>query len=299
MKKANGMLMIPTSLLPIFLMCIGSILIGSSAIFVRLSDLGPMATGFYRMLFALPLLALWMKWEKKNEPITTQLPIGNISGLALAGAFFAFDLALWNCSIDHTTIVNSTLFNNTAAFFVPLIMWLFFGEKQTSRLFIAALIGFGGCICLVKESLSFNPQYLIGDFVALCSGLMVASYIISLTKIRDRVSTGFLMFWTGACSVLFLGFFTYLFGENFWPLTFLDFISIFGQAVLVHALGQGLIAYSLGKIPAMYAAIILFLAPVTGAILGWIFYAESLSLTKIVGMILVMVSIVAVKRRSM
>lgn len=296
--KATGTFMIPPSFLPIFLMCIGSILIGSSGIFVRLSDLGPMATGFYRMLFALPLLALWMKWEKKNEPITVRLPIGNISGLVFAGAFFAFDLALWNWSIDHTTIVNSTLFNNTAAFFVPLIMWLFYGEKQTSRLFVAALIGFAGCICLVRESLSFNPANLIGDFVALCSGVMVALYLIALKQIRDRVSTGFLMFWTGGASVLFLGFFTCLFGEIFWPLSLLDFISIFGQAVLVHVLGQGCIAYSLGRIPAMYAAIILFLAPVTGAILGWIFYSENLSLTKVVGMIFVMVSIVAIKKRA-
>jgi len=288
------------TLASILLMCLGSILIGSSAIFVRLSDLGPLTTGFYRMLFALPLLVVWMRWEKEEQtqPSHNRLFLSDFWGLVIAGAFFAIDLALWNWSIDHTTIVNSTLLNNTAAFYVPLIMWLVFKEKPSPRILIAAAIGFLGCSFLVGESFSISLKNLLGDMVALLSGLMVALYLISLKHIRDRVLTGFLMFWTGGCATLFLGFFSYLAGEGFWPLTLKDFVSIFGQAVLVHALGQGLIAYSLGKIPAAYAAIILFLAPVTGALLGWMLYAESLSMAKLFGMALVMVSIVAVRKKS-
>ncbi|MBS0271227.1 MAG: DMT family transporter [Proteobacteria bacterium] len=280
----------------IFLACMGSALIGSSGIFVRLSDLGPLTTGFYRMLFALPLLALWMGWEKQNGTILTILPRYHLIPYILAGAFFAFDLALWNWSIDHTTIVNSTLFNNTAAFFVPLIMWLFFREKQSLRFLITVSIGFMGCLFLIGESLSISYDNLFGDIVALCSGLMVALYLISLKRIRDESATGFLMFWTGSISVLFLASFAYMSGESFWPLSMNDFTSILGQALLVHVLGQSLLAYSLGKIPANYVALILFLAPVSAAILGWIFYGEALSLIKIIGIITIMVSILCVKK---
>lgn len=283
----------------ILLMCLGSALIGSSAVFVRLSDLGPLATGFYRMLFALPLLMMWMRWEKKDHsyPLHDRASPRNIWGLIIAGLFFALDLALWNWSIDHTTIVNSTLLNNTAALYVPLLMWLLFKEKPSLRILIAALIGFLGCSFLVGESFSVSFKYLLGDMVALLSGLMVAFYLISLKQIRDHVLTGFLMFWTGGIATLFLALFAYLAREAFWPLSFQDFISIFGQAVLVHTLGQGLITYSLGRIPASYAAIILFLAPVTGALLGWALYAESLSMAKLFGMALVMISIVFVRKR--
>jgi hypothetical protein len=41
----------------------GGIAIGFSPIFVRLSELGPIATGFHRLFLALPLLRLWMQWE--------------------------------------------------------------------------------------------------------------------------------------------------------------------------------------------------------------------------------------------
>lgn len=287
-----------TQLQAILFACIGSSLLGASGIFVRLSDLGPIATGFYRMLFALPILAVWMMWERQEEMIPSVFPIKHKGLLFLGGVFFALDLALWNWSIDYTTIVNSTLFNNTAAFFVPLIMWVGFSQKPTLQYSLAALIGFAGCVCLVGESFSISYTNLLGDLVALLSGFVVALYLVALKFIRADTATGFIMFWTGFVAVLFLFALSYLFGESFSPLTLKDIVSIFGQAIFVHTLGQSLLAYSLGKIPANYTAVILFLAPVTGALLGWLIYDEALNTIKIIGIVLIMVSIVAVKTKA-
>ena len=130
------------------------------------------------------------------------------------------------------------------------------------------------------------------------SGFALALYLISLKSIRETVATGFIMFWTGLVALFFLAYLTYLFGESFFPLTLKDIVSIFGQAILIHVLGQSLLAYSLGKIPANYTAIILFLAPMTGAILGWLMYDEALNMMKVIGMFLIMVSIIAMRERS-
>jgi drug/metabolite transporter (DMT)-like permease len=262
----------------IIFMCVGSVLIGTSPIFVRLSDLGPMATGFYRMLLALPLLGLWMKWERKSNLVHNKLQGNDFVILVFAGALFALDLGLWNWSVDHTTIVNSTLFNNTAAFFVPLIMWVFFQKTPSFRFILATSVGFIGCILLIGQSISLSYENLLGDVIALSSGLMVALYLISLKYIRERISTGFLMFWTGFFSFIFLSLFVYLSGESLGPFTFQDAISIAGQAVLVHTIGQSLLAISLGKISSSYAALILFLAPVNAAVLGWLIYSEALGI---------------------
>lgn len=283
---------------PVLLACFGSIFIGSSGIFIRLSDLGPITTGFYRTLFALPFLALWMRWEQQKGLIQHIFPKRDYLGLLGAGIFFALDLTLWNWSIDHTTIVNSTLFNNTAAFFVPFFMWIVFRQKQSLRFLLTATVCFLGCICLVGDSISVNLTYVWGDVVALVSGTMVALYLIALRRIREDISTGFLMFWTGLLALLFLGGFALLSGESFWPLTWKDIISISGQALVVHVLGQSLLAYSLGKIPANYVALILFLAPVTAGVLGWAFYDETLGFLKIVGMLLIVVSIMSLKRNT-
>src|ERR1700738_629245 len=44
----------------------GGIAIAFSPIFVRLSELGPIATGFHRLFLALPLLWLWMHWDGRH-----------------------------------------------------------------------------------------------------------------------------------------------------------------------------------------------------------------------------------------
>jgi drug/metabolite transporter (DMT)-like permease len=284
-------------LFSILLACGGGTLLGFSPIFVRASDLGPMTTGFYRLLFSLPLLWVWMTYERcNNTEKKLKITRNDALVLALAGGFFAFDLALWNWSIDYTAIVNATLFNNTSAFFVPLFMWMIFSEKQNPRTFLAAIFGFMGCVLLGVESYNISMDNFLGDFVALLSGFMVTAYVITVKKIRDRVPTGLLMFWTSIASLVGMGIFGILFEESFWPLTYNDWISVLGQGLLVHVMGQGFLAYSFGKIPASYGALIMLLAPVTAALLGWIIYGESLSLIKIIGVSVIMTSIIAVRK---
>src|SRR5882672_5465747 len=45
---------------------VGGIAIGFSPILVRVSELGPIATGFHRLFLALPLLWLWMRWDERH-----------------------------------------------------------------------------------------------------------------------------------------------------------------------------------------------------------------------------------------
>lgn len=283
------------SLFPILMACAGGMLLGLSPICVRAADLGPMATGFYRLLFAMPFLWIWMRQENLPARNMRSLSKNDYVFLSLAGAFFAIDLALWNWSIDYTAIVNATLFNNTSAFFVPLVMWLVFSQQQTKSTYLTAIVGFLGCVLLGVESFNISLENLVGDIVALLSGLMVTAYVITIKKIRDHMSTGPIMFWTSLVSLAGMGLFGVLFKESFRPLTSHDWVSVIGQAILVHVMGQGFLAYSFGKIPASYGALIMLLAPVTAAILGWLIFGETLSLIKLIGISIIMGSIVAVK----
>ena len=100
----------------------GAIAIGFSPIFVRLSELGPVATGFYRLLLALPLLWLWMRWEQRAAAETRRvaaLPI------AVAGILFAGDILFWHWSITTTTVADATLFANFAPVIVTVGAWLY------------------------------------------------------------------------------------------------------------------------------------------------------------------------------
>src|SRR5205823_14899739 len=103
----------------------GALAIGSSGIFVRLSETGPTATAFWRGAFALPLLAVWAGLEPRARaaatpptatPPTATPPTATPMARSWrdpmffwAGVFFAGDLALWHASLLLTSVAASTL----------------------------------------------------------------------------------------------------------------------------------------------------------------------------------------------
>lgn len=76
----------------------GATLLGLSPIFVRLSELGPQATNFWRFALALPILAVWATLSGRDRAGTTR----EISWLLLAGLFFGAEVGLWAAALDFT-----------------------------------------------------------------------------------------------------------------------------------------------------------------------------------------------------
>lgn len=73
---------------------LGAIAVGASPIFVRLSELGPSATAFWRLALALPAPLLWPEVAGRRER-TARRPSGYGDHFApvLAGLFFTGDIA--------------------------------------------------------------------------------------------------------------------------------------------------------------------------------------------------------------
>src|ERR1043165_6291474 len=108
--------------------------IGFAPVLVRLSETGPTATAFFRLLFALPLLWLWAGIDRRQvtsfrQPASRR----DFLLLALGGLFFTADLSIWHWSLQFTTVTNSTLITNIASVFVTLGAWMLLGEKITKR----------------------------------------------------------------------------------------------------------------------------------------------------------------------
>ncbi|HMQ52456.1 MAG TPA: EamA/RhaT family transporter, partial [Anaerolineae bacterium] len=101
----------------LILLLVGGAAIAFSPIFVRLSELGPVATAFWRMALALPAFWLWAAW-----PVSGSSPAppawGHYRWLGLAGIFFAGDLIAWHWALEFTTVSNSTILANCAPILV-------------------------------------------------------------------------------------------------------------------------------------------------------------------------------------
>jgi drug/metabolite transporter (DMT)-like permease len=270
---------------------LGATAIGFAPIFVRISELGPIATAFYRLLFSLPALWLWYGLEQRRAPRSTTRAGTEINGFVLAGLFFAADLAVWHWSLRFTSVANATLFPNFAPVFVTLAGFLFFGERF-SKMFLAGMaLAIAGAVILMGESLNLGASHLLGDALALATALFYAGYIVVVGRLRSRHGTAKIMAWSGlvTCAALLPA--ALLSGESLWASSAQGWAVLAALGLFSHALGQSLIAYALAHLPAAFSSVALLLQPAVAALLAWLLLAEALGLRQAAGAAIILAGI--------
>jgi drug/metabolite transporter (DMT)-like permease len=273
------------------LLVFGALAVGVSPIFVRLSDLGPSATAFWRIALALPVFALAIaRTDRRPAGLRDHL------GLALAGLCFAGDLAVWHWSIRLTSVANSTLLANVAPLFVALISWLALGERF-SRGFVGAMaVAFAGVIVLMGGDLELGPAYLIGDGLGLVTAMFLSGYLLSVKRLRARFSTAIIMTYSGVVTALALLAVTLLSGESLLPPGWHGWAVLLGLALLSQAGGQGSVAYALAHLPAAFSSLVMLIEPAAAALFAWILLGEPMGALQIGGGIVILVGIVLARR---
>lgn len=254
----------------------GAIAIGFAPIFVRLSEVGPSATAFWRIALAVPVFWLWTSFEGQNSTQPTSRPVGYL-WLGLAGLFYAGDLTVWHWSLQFTTVANATLLTNFAPIFVALGAWLVWGQRF-SRTFLSGLVlAITGAALLISASLSLSVQHLRGDALGLVSAMFYGSYILTVKQLRGHFSAATIMMWGGLASCAAILFIVLLSGEQFLALTLTGWVVLISLALVSQVGGQGLIAYALRHLPAPFSSVTLLLQPVVATFLAWVILNETLS----------------------
>lgn len=278
---------------------VGAVLIGASPIFVRLSELGPMATAFYRPFLAIPVLMLWMVTDQHKNP-EARRPVGRSDyfRLFLAGAFFSGDLAFWHLSIMNTSVANATLFANFAPIFVTLGAWLLYSHKVTRQYLIGMALALAGALTLAGGSFAISPENLLGDFFGLITALFLACYILAISRLRAGFSTATTMAWSSLGTAAVLLPVALLSGEEMIAVTLYGWMILVGLALLSHAAGQGAIAYALAHLPPGFSSIGLLLEPIAAALLAWIILAEAVTPWQAGGGAIILWGIVMARRGS-
>jgi drug/metabolite transporter (DMT)-like permease len=270
---------------------LGALALGVSPIFVRLSDLGPSATAFWRIALALPVFALGLsRAERRPAGLRDHL------GLALAGSCFAGDLAVWHWSIRLTSVANSTLLANVAPVFVALIGWAALGERFSRGFVVAMAVSFAGVIVLMGGDVELGPAYLAGDGLGLITALFLAGYLLSVKRLRMRFSTATIMTYSGATTALLLLVVTLLSGESLMPPGWHGWAVLLGLALLSQAGGQGSIAYALAHLPAAFSSLVMLIEPAAAAVFAWLLLAEPMGGLQIGGGIIILAGIVLARR---
>ncbi len=285
-----------TKRLALLALAVGIAGVGFAPIFMRLSELGPNATAFYRVAFALPFLMLWHALERRpglsgGAGERRRMRRADWLLLALSGLLWSGDLVFWHWSISLTNIANSTFFACSSPVFVILGAWLFFGER-ISRGFLAGfaltLVGGAG---LLGSSLASGGGDLLGDAFGIVTAFFFGSYMLTIKHLRAGLPTGAIMFWSGVFSLPGLLLAALLTGEGLVTGSLFGWSMILGLALLAHVLGQGLAAYALAHLPASFASVAFLGEPVVAAILGWLILAETLGPLQAAGCVIIIAGV--------
>jgi drug/metabolite transporter (DMT)-like permease len=278
----------------------GAIAIALAPIFVRLSQVGPGATAFWRMSLALPALWLLSGIERRGASRPRRVESGmDYRRLTAAGLFFAGDLAFWHWSIKFTSVANATLLANFMPIFVTLGSWLLFNQRVSAKFILSMLVAFAGTILIVGVSFSLSLQHLWGDGLGLITAVFYAGYIISVKRLRSQFSTATVMAWSGLVTSIVLLPVTVAFGESLLPVDVWGWLVLLGLALVSQVGGQGLIAFALAHLPASFSSLTLLIQPVMAAVFAWLILSESIAPLQATGGALVLAGIFFARRESL
>ena len=179
----------------------GGAAIALSPILIRLADVGPLSSAFWRAALAAPVLLAWMVWEARQNRMAISADSGPKESarphmqvaLIAAGLAFAGDLAFWHLSVIYTSVANATLLSNLAPLFVTLAGWLWFAQR-CSRGFLGAMaIAFCGVALLIGPDFNHGGSALWGDFLGLVTALFYGAYMLAVKHARRTASTARVM----------------------------------------------------------------------------------------------------------
>jgi drug/metabolite transporter (DMT)-like permease len=154
--------------------------ISISGVLVRsMHDAEALAIAAWRTLLAglvlLPSLRL----------ITGRLERGEVLRILAAGGCLGFHFYLWFLSLEHTTVMRSTVLVCLLPIWVGLLEWGFEGEIQGRRYWIGSLLAILGVGSM--SLLSEGEGSLYGDLLAVAGGILCAFYLMIGKSVRKRM----------------------------------------------------------------------------------------------------------------
>lgn len=268
---------------------LGNVAIAFGPLLVRLADTGPMATGFWRLALAAPLLAL-IGWRAGFRP--AGLSRATLILLCLAGAAFAADIIAWHISIFQTKLGNATLLANCASLLLAIYGIILARRLPSKAQALAILLAFGGAALLMMQSFDLSPRHFRGDLLALLAGGFYTLYLLAMMRARASAESWMALAIASAVAAALILPVALAAGEKVMPTNWTPLIILALSSQLV---GQGLLTFALPHFSPLVIGLALLLQPALSAAAGWIAFDEAMTAMDFVGAAMVMAALVLVR----
>lgn len=266
--------------------------LATGGIFVKFSELGPITTGFYRVLLSIPILYPLLKLNKNPQLSSKDKLLLYISGVFLAG-----DLILWNISFSYTTVANANLLANLVPFSIVPACYFLYKENISRNFLIGLLLAVLGLFILITGKQNTTDGNIFGDLLAVMTSIFYATFLLIVYKVRKRASSVQVMYYSAYGSLIVLLIASLTIEGLSYPSSWRELWPLIGLAVFSQILGQGGLSYILGKISANVTSILVLMQPVISALYAYFLFHEYLTTQEIIGIIIVIIGIVFAKNK--
>ncbi len=264
---------------------LGAALLGFAAMLVRwATPAGPLAVGFYRMLFALPFVA-WLA-KGTGRPATGRAR----SWALIAGVCFVLDLWMWHSALHHTSAANATLLVTLAPIWVAIVSVLWMGARLRRRFWAGVLLALAGALVLgLAKGARWGTG--LGELLGALASLAYGAFTLALGRARRELSAPESLFWVVLTCTLLFGALGWLRGETFSGYPPRAWWALLGLGIVVQVVAWWFITWGIGHVPTNLGAMGLMTQPVATVILGWLLLAEAVRPLQGLGLLLVLAGI--------
>ncbi len=270
-------------------MLIGSICLAFGPWLVRIADVAPVASAFWRMsLAAVPLMLL-----ARGTVGPLRMPAGGLMlACAAAALFFAADLAAWHLGIARTTLANAALMANGASFMLPAYSYIVSRTLPGRNVSLALVCAGLGTALLIGRSADVSAQHLLGDLLCLSAAAFYTGYLVIIDRFRRSIPALPLLALVTLFSLPMLLPMALIERGAFWPH---DWTPLIVLALGSQVIGQGLVVYAVGHLKPIVVGIALLVQPAIGAAIGALRFHEVPGAADIGGAALVVVALLLVR----
>ena len=270
-------------------MLAGSICLAFGPWLVRLADVAPVASAFWRVaIAALPLLLIAATRRAPLQGLSW--PVAGLCGLA--ALCFAGDLAVWHLGIARTTLANAALLSNAASFLLPLFGYLMARTLPGRHAALALVAAAAGTALLLGRSADVSPRHFAGDLLCLGAALLYTAYLIFVDRARRHLAPFTLLALATVIAAVALLPAALLEGGPFWPR---DWTPVVLLALGSQVIGQGLLVYAVGHLRPIVVGLTLLVQPAIAVTIGAYRFGEVPGLAEVGGAALVIVALILVR----
>jgi drug/metabolite transporter (DMT)-like permease len=276
---------------PVLALFAGAICISFSSVFVKTSDVPSTVSAFYRVLFGSVFIIIACYYQREFKLKSWKKNLQAV----FCGLLFAFDLFAWHISIRFVGPGLATILANFQVFILSFIGILFFKEKTGLIFFLSVPLAVCGLFLLIGVDIEqLSSDYLTGVWFGLATACFYSMFLLCLRNLQGKDDQPPMFYYQMilllSCS-LFLGGKIAVSGESFIIPSSTSLTSLVGLGFLSQAVGWVIISFSLPKVQASHAGLILLLQPSLSFVWDVLFFNRSTGMIGWVGLVIVLVAI--------